>query len=557
MKERLKETFQLLVKSESQAVSELLLAGLDSKTQVTRHAALRAILERRDPEGHIEVFQRLLQLDEASLHIISERPARLVRAAGEALKDEDPKKVAIACQTLVQFRLYDTFPTVISALVDPTYPHTELVADTILKLTEAFYAELSGKEVGSGRKDQEAIRHKITSALEDGVRKMHRHGRTEVIEAFLTIAKSNNVVLRQLLQRKEEASHEPLVETLQTSTRGAVLRILLGFLEDPQMPRLMFETISSRTDPKFVNHLLRTIGTRPTKTIAETLTGFSTIAWAKPNHEIFQHLDDDAQAGAVALLMGSGVDREQVLDTIGYLLTEGKPQGRRAAAEALATFNGPLATSFIVKAIGDEDPLVRAEVIKQLRPRRVPGAFSLLIRMVDSPENEVRAALREAMPEFTFRHFLKTFDKMDEHLQPLAGHVVRKIDPEIEDKLINELHGPSPVRRRRAVLAAGAMGVSQEMEQEIIRTLSDDDHIVRIAAAKVLADCRTMPSWEALRDALLDRSALVQETAEQSLEEISQWLSTDMVGEETATEEATADNEEASPSQPSTEALST
>jgi HEAT repeat protein len=68
------------------------------------------------------------------------------------------------------------------------------------------------------------------------------------------------------------------------------------------------------------------------------------------------------------------------------------------------------------------------------------------------------------------------------------------------------------------------MGLVSEVEQEIIKLLSDDDHMVRTAAAKALADCKSVPSWEALRDAMLDRSFVVQEAAVRSLELISRSL---------------------------------
>jgi HEAT repeat protein len=55
--------------------------------------------------------------------------------------------------------------------------------------------------------------------------------------------------------------------------------------------------------------------------------------------------------------------------------------------------------------------------------------------------------------------------------------------------------------------------------------------MVRIAAADTLAECDTLPSWEALRDAMLDRSVAVQETAEKSLERICQSLTTKTRGD--------------------------
>jgi hypothetical protein len=310
------------------------------------------------------------------------------------------------------------------------------------------------------------------------------------------------------------------VQVLSTSERGGVIRLLLSFLEDPQLPKAVLRVIGQRTDVKFVEHLLHLVGMHPPKSIAEALPRLKEIAWAKPGHKVLGEIDEIAQRGAVGLLCASRVDRTTAREVLGYLLLEGKPAGRRAAAEALARFKGPEADALALRGLNDEDPEVRAALIGQLRPRGIPGVMSLLIRLIDSPHDLIRHALREAMPEFTFTKFLINFDSLDESLRPTAGHLVRKIDVHALPLLAKEMASPSPVRRRRAVAVAGAMGAVEEMEKIVIRLLSDDDHMVRIAAAKALADCKTMPTWEALRDAMLDRSVVVREAAETSLQRI-------------------------------------
>jgi HEAT repeat protein len=119
---------------------------------------------------------------------------------------------------------------------------------------------------------------------------------------------------------------------------------------------------------------------------------------------------------------------------------------------------------------------------------------------------------------------MANFDAMPDELRPVTGHLVRKLDPEVADKLAGEMGSLSPVRRRRAVLAAGTMGMAHDVEKTLIGLLSDEDHMVRRATAKILADCKSMPTWEALRDAVFDRSVIVQEAAERSMEQISNSL---------------------------------
>jgi HEAT repeat protein len=547
MSDRLQATFQFLAETENEAATAVLIAGLADPHQTIRCHSLRALLDRWCPEGHREVFRRFSTLDEQCRQVIHERPERLASAIREALQDPSPRACQSACDAVIAFRLYGVLPALTSVLVETKTAHAELLARTALELTELFYAELSGAEDQLKRKPRDSLRDRITSCLEDAVRKFHRHEQAEVVEAFLLVAKPKNATLRQLLQRPDERSHGPILEALSSSPRGGVIRLLLGFLEDPQMPRVVSKVICSRCDTKFVEHLLRTVGTTPSKTVAGTLSRFESIAWAKPpDGRLFDELDDSAQAVAVQLLLLSSMDRQRVLETIEYLLWQGKPGGRRAAAKALEQFDAPEVSALVVEALDDPDPQVRASLLVQLRRRQIPQAFSLLVGMVDSPEDEVKRALRQAMPEFTLDQFLANLDAMDEELRPTAGHLVRKIDPDILGHLTAELESLSPVSRRRAVVAASVMGLVPELEEVVIGLLSDEDHVVRAAAAEALADCKSMPTWEALRDALLDQSFVVKQAAERSLELISRYL-TRPVQEEPGPDERPAEQPQMQP----------
>ncbi|HOM17439.1 MAG TPA: HEAT repeat domain-containing protein, partial [Thermoguttaceae bacterium] len=117
--------------------------------------------------------------------------------------------------------------------------------------------------------------------------------------------------------------------------------------------------------------------------------------------------------------------------------------------------------------------------------------------------------------------FLRTFEHLPDEFRQTAGYLVRKIDFDAPAILLAEIQSLSPVRRRRAVEAASAMGAVGELETAITPLLQDEDHRVRIAAAKALADSRSQPTWEALRDALFDRSLVVREEAEKSLQKIT------------------------------------
>jgi HEAT repeat protein len=72
--------------------------------------------------------------------------------------------------------------------------------------------------------------------------------------------------------------------------------------------------------------------------------------------------------------------------------------------------------------------------------------------------------------------------------------VVRKLDPNPLPLLIEEMQSRSPLRRRYAVMAAGAMGLASEVEPQIRHLLSDTDLMVRKETERVYAECRALAS---------------------------------------------------------------
>jgi len=178
--------------------------------------------------------------------------------------------------------------------------------------------------------------------------------------------------------------------------------------------------------------------------------------------------------------------------------------------------------NIILEGLDDESHEVRAALIPLIRTKKIPGAFSVLIHLVDEEMDESeRSALRFALPEFTYQAFSANFEKIAEEMRPFIGNMVRQIDADAMAGLEKELNGPSPVRRKRSLFVAESMGLLSEVEEQVLASLNDEDHMVRIAAAQVLAKMSSSPTWAALKDSMLDdKNASVRFAAEASLEAI-------------------------------------
>ena len=522
MSKGLATTFRLLGKTKNEAAVGLLIPALDSAHAAIGEGALETLLDRRSEAGQKEIVRRLHALNPRWEAIVEAKHAHMSHALRDAVLATDAQLCANGCRGAVWFHEYDLLPTLINAAEDEANPNRDAVAATLLRLAELLYEELASPRDYRNRRDPQLVRQHVLSSLEQSVARYQKHKLTAVIEAFLLLAHRDNLLLKQILADPLHPSYLPIIDVLTRSPRGGVIRLVLSYLDDAAAPSSAITLLAHRSDSRFVECLVRKIGSEPSAAAAANLKKIECIAWLQSEPTILDMLDDAAQHGAMQLALRSAMNRMAVLRMIEWLMQRGKPGGRRAAAAALAQFNGAEANALCLKALADADPLVQADAVRQVRQRGIPGALAKLLDLLASPHDVVRSAVRESLAEFNFKRFLAAFDVLDDEVRRSTGAMVRKIDPESIPQLQEELTAKSRTRRLRAIAAATAMGALGDLEQPLLQRLGDEDHVVRAEAARALAACPTAAVRQALADAIGDRSVVVQEAAEQSLRLLKQ-----------------------------------
>lgn len=521
MSHGLKTTLQLLSTTENEAAVTVLVPALDSPDQSIREGALRAILDRRSLVGQREILRRIHVLDERWKEIINERRGRMAHALRDAVLGTDPQMCANGCQAILWFREYDLIPALINAFEDEANPHASLAAETLLALSELLYEELAGPRDSHSRRDPQLVRRNVTGALELSVLRYSRHRRVEPIEAYLLLTARDNATLKMILLDPLHGSYLALIDSLTHSTRSGVMRLLLSFLEDPQAPSAALNSLAHRSDRKFIDHLLRKIGSEPSVHAKFNLKHIESFIWLKGDMSLLADLDDAGQHSVVQLVVASGMPRAAVFHALSHLIARGKVGGRRAAVAALSAFNGAEANVVCLKCLEDEDPQVRALALGQLRQRGIPGALSTLIEHIDSPYPAIRNSVRDSLAEFTFKRYVAAFDMLDDEVRRTTGSLVKKVDSGTIPGLREEMRSPSRRRRTRALNVIAVMELAPALEDALLGLLSDEDHLIRVEAAKTLASCPSEEVAEALRAAASDSSVAVQEAAAKSLQEIT------------------------------------
>ncbi|MBN2578090.1 MAG: HEAT repeat domain-containing protein [Pirellulales bacterium] len=511
-------TFRVLSKTENEAAVPVLVPALDSPDPAIQEGALRALLSRRNPAGQREILRRLQDFPPSWKTVIREFPGRLTSTLRDAVLSSDESLCLNACLAAVMFRDYDLIPTLLAAMEDPSPKKSTMAAEVLLELTLLLYDELSRPRDPADRHDPQWIRQHVVASLETAVQRFGRHKRREAIEAFLLLVPRENELLGHILQNPHHVGFLVTVELISRSTQPGILQLLLDYLDDPQAPSAVLSVIANRGDMVFLRRLLAKIGREIAEPVRQNLKKIESLPWLRRAGKILNQFDDDAQQSLLRLVMASGIPRNQALGALTWMLTEGKPGGRREAASALARFPGAEANNLALRALDDPDPQVQANIVRQMRSRGIPGVLPRLLELLDSPHAVVRRIVRQNLSEFSFPRFLAAFEMLEDEARQNLGSLVLKIDPQTVPRLRVELGSVVRSRRLRGLAITRILEVGDRVEDLLLELLRDEDSRVRIEAAAALGGCRSSVSRKALDDALRDRSLAVQDAARKSLE---------------------------------------
>lgn len=518
MSRGLATTLRTLTRTDNEAALSVLLPALDSPLRSVREGALSAILRRRRPGGVPDIIRRLDRFDEREKRILLEHPGRLTSTLRDAVLGNDPEFCRQGCRAAIWIREYDLIPALLTAVEDHDHRHSQVACDTMMKLVHSLYDELASPAMCDRRRDPQLTRQHVLGALELSVQRFPRHQKREIVEAFLLLAAGDNALLNGILHDPNHAAFPIVHDILCHSEHGGVIRLLLGYLDDPRAPLAVLKIVAERADIRFLKFLLRKIGREPSPAVCANLRRIDAIAWVRGGLTLVDQLDEPCQQGAVRLALAAGIPRVQAFGLIEYILRHGQPGGRREAAGALAEFNGADANALAMAALDDADPQVQAIILEQLRRRGIPGALARVVEMMESPHALVRKVARANLAEFTFARYIGAFDMLDAEVRQSTGHLVRQIDPQAAPLLQQELESPVRGHRLRGVAMACAMGLVERFESIIVAMLQDDDHLVRAEAAAALGLLRSSVSLEALEAAQTDRSPTVREAVNQTLQ---------------------------------------
>ena len=521
MSDPLTKTFALLASTANPNAVEVLVPVLDAESSTLRTQAIEALLLRGSTRGHMEIIRRWPDFDAGALAMVERSAPQMITALRQCLGHGDAQLLEHCLEFIRSTGLYEMAPALIELAGSPRDELALPAADALDFLVDRLYWECRAKGESKERssRDPLKLRHQMLLAFDQAVSdfKTLRQPRP-IVEGILSLGDPDNFAVKKVLTQGPPACRELAGELLRQSRRPGVMQLVFDHMSGKYPLPAAFETLQRRSDPEFIEHLLRWFPHKLADLQQKNFRQLESIAWIRPGALMLDAIPADLQGALVSFVSATGLPADLKLQVQEWLVRYGSPEGRLAATAVLACLDEQSVQNILMDGLESQDAGVQAWATSQLRSQNVPQALTLLMQRLDSPLAEVREAAREELKSFDLELLISIHDRLDPAMCRRAGEMLQKVDPRWKEKLDQELRHAVRRRRLQAAQATVALGLQEHFVPHLLALLKEDDAVVRRTVAGLLASVQCPEAAEALQQLLNDPSPRVREMAAQSLQ---------------------------------------
>lgn len=517
------KTFEHLAASANEFALPVLVRALDVADGEIRDQAVTALLRRGQKRGLIELVRRYDRLPDDVRERVDGSATRLRDALRDALDKGQPNLRRNAILVVENAAAYPHVESLLKFVVadgEFAKPAMQAVQVLVDRLFDDLAHGGGGFDESSGRNHTRQV--VLTALTTTAGRVAGTPFLTDLVHCALVLGEADDAPIRSLLADADSALGRVTWQLLEQSRHPGVMELVASLLTNRLAADRLIAIVERRNDPEFVLQLLRFVPDRSSEVLRGNLRRVSKLPWVDASQLDFNWVPPGLQGRLVELVSASGIGHDLILEVQQWVVRNGGVMGRMAAVETLAATHHDAMENAIAAGLTSDDAEVQAWATSQLREHNIPQAFSLLIERLDSPLEPVRAAAREELQSFDLYRMLDLY----EHLKPpvcrRAGQLVRKIDPEMVQRLESELRSPLRSRRIRAVHAARAMGLHADVAPVLLKMLHDDDHTILRAVIESLSDLPSPEVREELESLRYHDSPRIQRAAESALQRMGE-----------------------------------
>ncbi|MDR2172442.1 MAG: HEAT repeat domain-containing protein [Planctomycetaceae bacterium] len=509
------KTIKFLGKSPNPTSIEVLLPLLDEENDRIRYLTFDAIYYKKNPRLYVKLFEHFVANESKWERIASERLTRITDAA---LRAGDVKLRDMAADVVLRYKLYEILPFVVSGLDSSDEKLADLTRNMLIQLSEFFYNDLAKCPSDLERRNLDRRRDWFVQQLDVPIKRYAVNKIDEVIRSLLIVTKKDYDPLKMVVSDHRSMACQRASELLLTGSHGSYIRLLLSFFGDLESPAVIDEIISQRSDKIFVQRMLEIVGVNPTDMMKDSLKRFKGFVWLDSSNAELTNLISGCETQAVQLTQYSGMMKDQKIRLYRYFLRNSPPEAKRAAVDAMKWIIGDDVNALLLESIHDPDPVTCAMIFRLLKSREVREVDQHFARLVERPEEEIRKAIYDMIPELHIELFESRLLQMEPETAKVLGRYVRIVDPFTLKVLSDDIFSPIPIRRLTACMATAVTGYAERFQERLIEiAIRDDDNSTRVAAIHALSGVLTKDAVKLIKSMLNEHSISIRDAATTAL----------------------------------------
>ena len=501
--------YALLADRPNLAVERALLEALPELEPELQPVALDLLIDRGRDQGLTGLVAEFDQFDPNLQELILSRVHGLYSAARVGIADDRLEVRRNAVELIRRSGDPKLAYLLAEGLCQPC-PKTRAAAGQALHDATADYLERRANARRNGndlaRLDQEG--DYLARALHRAIDAWDLHFRLEVLTAAMWMADRLEDALFDKAASPRSSFARALVERLINPDDARLAGFAWRALRSPELRSQVAKQIAACRHPNFVGGLIAESWLLVDPAIARECPRIRRWAWLEAGEEALLSLPPDQAAGALRLIVASGLALEAKVAWYARLIAGGSQPVQRAAFWRLAAAQTEPAASLLRRLAQRGDGPIAVLAKRELR--RQAHAYG---------HDPTVDGVTTNTPH-PFDAFWRTFDELDADARRAGGAELVRTCPDLLVRLRGKLASGQAAERARALTIARTLGLTKPLEEQVYRLTSDPDPTARSQAVAMLADLDGPITRRIVRRSLDDPDARVQANAIEVLDRL-------------------------------------
>ena len=523
--------FDILARHESAEAANVLMQALACDDSEARRLAAVSVVKRRGQQSLLEIIRHVDSLDDVACEEFSRSPGRFRVALQQAILRSDDATRDAAFEFIRRTANFEQFPTLLNQLESTDAALREIVGVAIGDLATRMSQRLrTGDESilpGLNASTLRMHRSVMLGELDARTQRLSGSDNLEpVLRSLLTLGSPNDVAIKSVFTRHGTSCQKAAIKLLSEDSHPSLFDLMGDFLLYHAPPVPVIDVIRTRNDLGFIQHLLTQMPKQPSGVLKSNLAKLHNLSWLQGTTAIIEQLPPAVHDRLVTVINHAPLDEELRTRLKTWVIRQSGAVGREAASDMLNSLPAETTSQILHEALVDKNPEVEAWATHRLRAQKLPGTFHELLKRLDRNVDVVRNAARDELSSFDLNYLLKNFGDLSPEQSRQCGQTLLKINPNAPAELIGEITHPFRRRKIRAIQAAEAIGLVDEVLPGLLEALTDSEVSVRCAVVEVLGRNPSRESIEAIHRMTGDENRFVRSAAEDALTNLSNRLTT-------------------------------